>query len=206
MPLAPAGLKVSSFSASQVILTWNTVAGGTYNLYRSQAVVGGFGAPVLVNASPLSPATFTDATSNGHNPPTAGATYLYWVTAIVSTVESAYSTSVSGTLIAPAVRVTAFREQDLDPIFNGPQGNDVTYVRYGYSPVADRALWDRPPGEFGTAIKGTNQKPEIRVRSYKVPYITRKDQFYISGIVFYVTNVQDDGWGVVTATLSMTAV
>jgi hypothetical protein len=70
-----------------------------------------------------------------------------------------------------------------------------------------RVLWDRPPGEFSSfGTKATTQKPEIRAQATDVLYISKKDQFAISGIIFYVTDFKDDGWGVTTIELSLTAV
>ncbi|MBP3660108.1 MAG: glycoside hydrolase N-terminal domain-containing protein, partial [Oscillospiraceae bacterium] len=89
-PDAPANLAVVRDGLEAANLTWNAVEGASYNVYRASGAAD----PVLL-ASGLTETAYTDAALD-----TEAASVTYYVTAVVSGIESIYSGGV--TLTAPA--------------------------------------------------------------------------------------------------------
>lgn len=204
MTNAPTNLSVSAFSSTEVDLAWSSVAGAAYNAYAAPAIPGGFGPYVKLNNSPLSSTTFADNAANSSRPPAAGKAYLYRVTAIVASVESALSSAVSAIFMTPQARVVSFNESDLKPIYYGPQSVPAIYTAYGFPPANINVIYDREAGEFaqgGASIH--TQKPQVRAMVTDVPNISNKAQVAINGIIYYVTNFKDNGAGVMTIMLSL---
>ena len=89
-PDAPANLAVVRDGLSIANLTWNAVEGASYNVYRASGAAD----PVLLSSG-LTETSYTDAALD-----TEAASVTYYVTAVVSGIESIYSGGV--TLTAPA--------------------------------------------------------------------------------------------------------
>ena len=89
-PDAPANLAVVRDGLSIANLTWNAVEGASYNVYRASGAAD----PVLL-VSGLTETAYTDEALD-----TEAASVTYYVTAVVSGIESIYSGGV--TLTAPA--------------------------------------------------------------------------------------------------------
>ena len=79
----------------------------------------------------------------------------------------------------------------------------ATYSPSGGSPVQIAVIYDHPskqiPMDMGV-ICSTN--PQIRVRDSDVPGIGKKDTFTVRGILYKVSDVDIDGTGITTVTLS----
>ena len=82
---APSGMK-ADVSDNSITITWNAVAGATYNVYRSPDNVN-----FSLLASGLTETTYTDEAP-------LGGTNFYKVKAVVDGVESGYSSTATGTL------------------------------------------------------------------------------------------------------------
>lgn len=185
-PSAPIGLKISSSSASEVILDWNEVdSSDTYNVFRSEAGVGGFGEYLPLNGSPLTEPTFTDSEGD------EGKTYLYRVTRIVGADESGYSSGVSACFVDAAERITSYSEGDLDTIFNGEQAKDASYTRFGFPPVSIRVIYDHGIFEADqVGGKSKTSKIQVEAKLSETLYAGNKDSIQIEGINFKVKEVR----------------
>lgn len=90
---APTGVIATDGSdTSQVTITWNTVSGATYQVFRS-----------TTTSPPSTPLSTTWQSSTSYNDTVAdpGLTYYYWVKAKIGTAESGYSDYNSGYRAVP---------------------------------------------------------------------------------------------------------
>jgi len=94
-------MAVNAVSATQIDISWNSVAGATgYNVYSSTAAGTAVGTTTLISATtPISATQFWDSGL------TAGATYYYKVTAVNAAGASVASTEMSAT--TPAATTNA---------------------------------------------------------------------------------------------------
>lgn len=115
IPVAPTGLTISSTTTRSVTLAWNASSGATgYNMYRNGNEVGSSGS--------------TSYTDNGLS---AGTTYIYAVTAVNSSGESAKSQTVNA-MTQPQAVTAPVVQQYADGRITLPQLLQLGQ-EYGYS-------------------------------------------------------------------------
>jgi len=103
---APADVKVSSFTATGVSISWNTVTGAaSYNVYRATAENGSY---TKINSSSI---TVTNYSNSGLS---ANTQYYYYVCAVLSGIEGAKSSilSVKTLTVAPTGVTAVFQAPD----------------------------------------------------------------------------------------------
>jgi beta-glucanase (GH16 family) len=137
-PGAPSGLAATS-GVAQVSLTWNPVAGASYNLKRSLST----GGPYTAISSSLAGTSYTDSGL------TNGVTYYYVVSAVVLGCESANSAPASATPVcSPPPTPTAAN--------NGPLWAGMTLNLTASTAPGATYSWTGPHG-----FTSTNQSPSI---------------------------------------------
>lgn len=185
-PSAPEGLTVSSFSSSEVVLDWTEeTPSDTYNVYRSEAELGGFGEYVPINDDPINDPNWIDIEGE------EGKTYIYRVTRIVGVDESGFSKGVSGCFVDASERINSYQEADLDAIFNGEQGIDATYTRFGFPPISIRIIYDNSTLQIQeVGGKSKTQKVQAEAKIRETLYASNKDILQISGITYKIKNTR----------------
>jgi fibronectin type 3 domain-containing protein len=205
VPAAPAGLSVSSFSASAVGLAWTAVAGAdSYNVYRATATTGGWGAFAKVNAAAVMTNAYTDNAANSTPDPTAGASYLYYVTAVDGADEGPGGNVVAASFIAAVTRVPGDFEDDIQTLLESDElAEEATYTRYGHAPATIKGWFDDESADNkGTRGEVQNSEPQFTCATADVEYAGTRDTLVVSGITYYVTAVQPDGTGLTVLKLS----
>jgi hypothetical protein len=177
-PAAPTGTTAVSGGTDQVSVSWNAVAGATYNVYRTTASRDG-GQPLgaLANGSPLTTTSFTDTGLS------SATNYYYVVTSVVNGVQSLASNEASVITAASAgqpTRIDVGASDDYtsstganfraDSFFSGGLLNASTHAITG---TPDPTLYQTERyGQFTYSVPVANGTYDVRLHFVELYYGT----------------------------------